>query len=188
MTKIVQTLALVFTFALGSMAIAGAQDKATAPPVVTVPVVHRSPEAVTPLKVQVVIARYQGDKKVSSMPYTMTLNAGGKANLRMGSKIPIAATKDPSGGFSYQEVGTNIDCMATEVEGARYSLNISVDDSSVYPDEQTNASKAGVPSFRSFRAGNTMVLKHGETGQFMSATDKVTGETVRVDVTLTVVK
>jgi hypothetical protein len=33
-----------------------------------------------------------------------------------------------------------------------------------------------------------MVLKNGETGQFMSATDKLTGETVRVDVTLTVMR
>ena len=33
-----------------------------------------------------------------------------------------------------------------------------------------------------------MVLKDGETGQFTTATDKVSGETVKVDVTLTVVK
>jgi hypothetical protein len=184
-TKISQTLALVVTFAIGSMPHARAQEKPATAPAVTVPTVRRAPEPVTPLKVQVVIARYQGEKKIGSMPYTLTLNAGGKATLRMGSSIPIAA-KD--GSFQYKDVGTNIDCIATEVEGSRYSLNITVDDSSVYPDDQTSTSKAGVPSFRSFRAGNTMVLKHGETGQFMSATDKVTGETVRVDVTLTVMK
>jgi hypothetical protein len=33
-----------------------------------------------------------------------------------------------------------------------------------------------------------MVLKNGEPGQFTTATDKVTGETVKVDVTLTVMK
>ena len=33
-----------------------------------------------------------------------------------------------------------------------------------------------------------MMLKNGETGQFTSATDKITGETVTVDVTLTVMK
>jgi hypothetical protein len=31
-------------------------------------------------------------------------------------------------------------------------------------------------------------LKDGQTGQFTSAIDKLTGETVKVDVTLTVVK
>ena len=56
----------------------------------------------------------------------------------------------------------------------------------VDPDDQ--ATSRGTPSFRSFRATNAMVLRSGETGQFTTATDKVTGETVKVDVTLTVVK
>jgi len=117
------------------------------------------------------------------MPYTVTLNAGGHANLRMGARIPVSMTTGPS----YQDIGTNIDTSAAEVEGGRYSLVITIDDSSVYPDDPAGATK-GSPSFRQFRASNTMVLKNGETGQFTSATDKVTGETVRVDVTLTVIK
>jgi len=147
------------------------------------------------LKVQVVIGRYQGEKKLSSMPYTLTMNAGTKSNIRMGASIPVTmmsmsnVPKDaPVGGpVQYKDVGTNIDCSATEVEGGRYSITISIDDSSMYPDDQAGAAKAN-PSFRAFRAVNTMVLKNGETGQFTSATDKVTGETVRVDVTLTVVR
>lgn len=195
MTKTLQTLALVFTFALGSTALVRTQDKPAAPPVVTVPTVRRAPEPVTPLKVQVVIARYQGEKKLSSMPYSLTMNAGGHANIRMGTRIPIAmqslsnVPKDAPASvpFQYQDVGTNIDCNSMEVEGSRYALTISVDDTSVYPDEQAGGMKAN-PSFRSFRAANTMVLRNGETGQFTAATDKVTGETVRVDVSLTVVK
>jgi hypothetical protein len=65
-------------------------------------------------------------------------------------------------------------------------VGISVDDSSVYGDEQAGIPKN--PSFRSFRTVNSMVLRNGETFQFTAATDKVTGETVRVDVTLTVLK
>jgi hypothetical protein len=65
---------------------------------------------------------------------------------------------------------------------------ISLEDSSIYPDDAPAASSRGNPSFRSFRAANSMVLKSGETGQFTTATDKVTGETVKVDVTLTVLK
>ena len=195
MTKSLQTFAIVCAFTLGSTAIARTQEKPAAP-VVKIPVVQQTPPPVTPLKVQVVIARYQGEKKLSSMPYNLTMNAGGHANIRMGTKIPIVmlamtnVPKDaPAGGpIQYQDVGTNIDCSATEVEGGRYALTISVDDSSVYPDESQAGGVKGHPSFRSFRAGNTMVLRHGETGQFTTATDKVTGETVRVDVTLTVVK
>ena len=187
-----ETLALVVAFGLGSTALARSQEKPATPPAAKT---ATGLVAVTPLKVQVVIGRYQGEKKLSSMPYTLTMNAGGHANIRMGTRIPISTMaintvpKDAPVGspVSYQDVGTNIDCSAAEVEGGRYSLIITVDDASVYPDEQSGAAK-GNPSFRQFRASNTMVLKNGETGQFTSATDKLTGETVRVDVTLTVLK
>jgi hypothetical protein len=114
----------------------------------------------------------------------------------MGAKIPVVmmmmtnGPKDaPAGGpVQYQDVGTNIDCSSRQTDDGRYLLTISVDDSSVYPDEQLPGGAKGNPSFRSFRANNTMILKNGETGQFTTATDKITGEMVKVDVTLTVVK
>ena len=82
MTKHLQTLALVFAFALASPAIVLAQDKPAAP-------AKEAKSPVVPLKVQVVISRYQGEKKVSSMPYNLSMNAGNRANLRMGAKIPV---------------------------------------------------------------------------------------------------
>ena len=191
MTKQLQTLALILTFALASTALVSTQEKdkekqAAAPSRVAPPAI--------PLKIQIVIARYQGEKKISSMPYNLSVITGRAANLRMGTKIPVTilmmsnVPKDaPTGGpVQYQDVGTNIDCVATALDDGRFSLNLTIDDSSVYPDDQ-GASHPN-PSFRSFRASNGMVLKNGETGIFTTATDKVTGETVRVDVTLTVVK
>jgi type II/III secretion system protein len=198
-TKDLQTLALVFVFALASTAGVATQEKekAAAP----APKAAATPVNVTPLKVQVVIARYQGEKKISSMPYTLTMNANNRANLRMGTKIPVMMvsqampqqTQDGKqipqvGPIQYQDVGTNIDCSSTQLDDGRFMLMISVDDSSVYPDEQLPGGSKGNPSFRSFRSSNTMILRNGETGQFTTATDKVTSETVKVDVTLTVVK
>jgi hypothetical protein len=187
-TKSLQIIALVFAFALSTTALVTAQEKekTPAPAQAKTP----APTTVTPLKVQVVIGRYQGEKKVTSMPYTLTMNSNppnNHAKLRMGAKIPIVmlmmtnVPKDaPAGGpIQYQDVGTDIDCFAIELDNGRYSLAITVDDSSVYPDEQAGGA---------FRATNALVLKNGETGQFTAATDKVTGETVRVDVTLTVLK
>ncbi len=193
MTKPLQTLALMFAFALASTTLVFTQDKDKEK--TTAPVVKQLPNA-TPLKVQVVIGRYQGEKKISSMPYTLTMNANNHSNLRMGTKIPITmlamtnAGKEMSapGPIQYQDVGTNIDCTATALDDGRYLLAIAVDDSSVYPDDPPPTGSRGNPSFRSFRASNTMVLKNSETGQFTTATDKVTGETVKVDVTLTVLK
>jgi type II/III secretion system protein len=194
-----QTLAFVFVFALASTALVRTQEKDKTPPPAPAPKAAAAPATFTPLKVQVVIARYQADKKLSSMPYTLTMNGGNHANIRMGARIPVmmlsGAPKDADGKsnpmvgpIQYQDVGTNIDCSSTDLADGRFVLMISVDDSSVYPDEPVPGGAKGNPSFRSFRANNSMILRNGETGQFTTATDKVTGETVKVDVTLTVVK
>jgi hypothetical protein len=189
-------LSIGLAFALSAMALVSAQEKEKekTPAAAAKTAVPVNPMA---LKVQVMIGRYQGEKKVAGMPYTLTVvntGPGSHATLRMGAKIPVVmmmmanVPKDaPAGGpVQYQDVGTNIDCFTTEVDNGRYMVTITVDDSSVYPDEQ-GASK-GNPSFRSFRATNALILRNGETGQFTAATDKVTGETVKVDVTLTVMK
>ena len=200
MTKHLKTLALVFVFALASTAIVDTQEKEKAP--AQAPKAAVTPVNVTPLKVQVVIARYQGEKKISSMPYTLTMNAGNRANLRMGTQVPIVMLSTGPAQvvdgktiqqvgpmpIQYKDVGTNLDCSSTALDDGRFLLSITVEDSSVYPDEQSSGGSKGNPSFRSFRASNSMVLKNSETGQFTVATDKVSGETVKVDVTLTVMK
>jgi hypothetical protein len=199
-TTSLPTLALVLTFALGSTAIGRAQEK-PAPPATTAP---KAAATITPIKVQVLISRYQGEKKISSMPYNLSMNAmtdgpgpmAGRANLRMGARVPVVmlamtnVPKDaPQGGpIQYQDVGTNIDCGASTLADGRFRLEITVDDSSVYPEDATSSATKNSPLFRSFRATDAMILKDGQTAQFTTATDKVNGETVRIDVTLTVVK
>ena len=193
MTKQLQMLGLIFAFALASTALVSTQEKEQekAPPPAPA---KTAPVPVVPLKIQILMTRYQGDKKISSMPYTMSALTGNPATLRMGTKVPVTmmmmtnVPKDaPAGGpVQYQDVGTNIDCTAIPLEDGRISLRLTIEDSSIYPDDQ-NSSRPN-PTFRSFRASNGMVLKNGETGTFTTATDKVTGETVKVDVTLTVVK
>jgi hypothetical protein len=196
-TKLRQTLALVLGFALASTAAVQTQEKA-------------APSGVTPLKLQVVISRYQGEKKISSLPFALSVNSPaisldprnvGRANLRMGVKVPVMMMAPPTvdgkpmkdfpvaGPIQYQDVGTNIDAAVVTLEDGRFRLDLTIDDSSVYPDDQsTPGASKGNPSFRSFRATDQMVLKDGATAQFTAATDKVSGEIVKVDVTLTVVK
>jgi hypothetical protein len=193
-TKHLQLRGAGIVFALAFMATATAQEKEkpTAP-------APKSAVTVAPLKVQVVMSRYQGEKKISSMPFNLTMNAGNRSTLRMAAQVPVTMltagtplnadgkASPQVGPYQYKDVGTNLDCSSTALDDGRFLLSITVDDSSVYPDEAPGVMK-GTPSFRSFRASNSMVLKNGETGQFTTATDKVTGETVKVDVTLTVMK
>jgi hypothetical protein len=193
-TKHLQTIALVFAFALASSVIVRSQEK----PAPAAP--KPAPAAVTPLKVSVVVSRFQGEKKLSSLPYTLSVNAGSRATLRMGAKVPVMMMmtanmpKDlPQGGpVQYQDVGTSIDCNVSGAQDdGRFRVEITIDDSSVYgegPNATDNKPPPGNPSFRSFRASDSMVLRDGQTSQFTTATDKVSGEIVKVDVTLNVVK
>ena len=198
MTKHLHMISLVFAFALPSTAIAQTQDK-PAP----APATKAAPTTAVPLKVQILISRYQGEKKISSMPYTLSVSVvpgwqpGARANLRMGAKVPVVTGAMPvgdgkemrGGAFQYQDVGTNVDCNAQVLDDGRFRLEITVDDTSIFPDEQKPGSPGpGTPSFRSFRASDSVVLKDGQTAQFTTATDKVSGETVKIDVTLTVLK
>ena len=123
-----------------------------------------------PLDMQVVVSRYQGDKRVSSLPYSLAVNANDLvvSSLRMGARVPVprGATAPPGlPPIEYQSIGTNIDCFARTMDDGRFQVNIVIEDSSIYA-----------------------VLRDGQTRQFTAATDRVNGEVVRIEVTLRVVK
>jgi len=156
----------------------------------------------TPLDVEVVVSRYQGEKKISSLPYFLAVNAGERApatKLRMGANVPVPTTSfSPAGvtadgkapsplvSYNYQNVGTDIDCSARPAADGRFVLSISVEERSVVQQPATAA--GGVPVIRSFEAQNSLVLRDGQTRQFTAASDRVTGEIIKIDVTLKVVK
>ena len=96
-----------------------------------------------PLQVQVVVSRYQGDKKIGSLPYTLSVNPDGrKTSLRMGAEVPITTTTmsptargekpaPPITSYSYRSIGTMIDCSATAAVGNQIRLTLDIEDSSV---------------------------------------------------------
>src|SRR5207249_10569543 len=68
----------------------------------------------TPIKVQIIFTEYDGDKKVSSMPYTFTVisdeKLGGNysTRLRTGIRVPIE-TEGKDQKMTYMDIGSNID-------------------------------------------------------------------------------
>jgi hypothetical protein len=159
-----------------------------------------------PLKVTVVLSRFQGDKRVSSMPYVLGVMASGwgagpKTTLRMGVDVPVMQTvfgggsgdakSVPMSSYTYRGVGTNIDCGATfdEAVPGIFQLALTVSDSSLGLD---TAKRSGVmpdvPSFRNFNSSFTALLRDGQTMQYTSATDPVSGEVMKIDVTVGVMK
>ncbi|MEO5895809.1 MAG: hypothetical protein ABIS06_08930 [Vicinamibacterales bacterium] len=157
------------------------------------------------LKVQVVVSRFQGEKKVSSVPYTLAViaNDGDKTSLRMGVDVPVPQTvfqpskagetvSAPITSYNYRSVGTNIDCTAKSTEVGVFKLDMAVSDTSVFLTPRDGAVTAaagnGLPAFRSFTSSFHMLLKDGQTAQHTTATDAVSGEVLKLDVTLTVLK
>lgn len=155
--------------------------------------------ALVPLKVDLVVSRNAGAKKISSLPYTLWLTANDRhmTSVRMGVQVPVSAlafTKEgaePTRSWTYQNVGTNIDCQVSTVPDGRFSFEVKLTDSSVdreAPGSPTKDPRAGIPALRSFTSSFNILLRDGQTAQYASATDPVTGETLKVDVTLTVLK
>jgi len=162
-------------------------------------------EAKTPLVVQVVFTEYEGEKKVSSLPYTLNVSSSKssganrdseRVSLRMGLRVPImVGGTDKSGSvsssFQYQDVGTNIDCTAYPVEGGTFNLVLRVARSSLYESGvKTNAVPeiAQQPIFSHFDSDLSLDMRDGQTIQSTMATDPISGRTLKVDVTLHVVK
>ena len=153
----------------------------------------------TPIDVEIVISRYQGDKKVSSLPYFLAVNAGERAQetkLRMGANVPVPTTTfapaaKPDNAlvsYNYQSVGTNIDCSARPLGDGRFVVTIMVNERSVVQQPGDAGGVTGAPVIRTFESQNNLVLRDGQTRQFTAATDRVTGEVMKVDVTLKVAK
>ena len=151
------------------------------------------PNNQVPLRVQIVVSRHVGDKRVSSIPYTFSVvaNDNDKTSLRMGVDVPVPAG---SGSYSYRSVGTNIDCSARSVDAGVFKLDLAVSDSSVFVPEKaapagsSAASASGLPAFRSFTSSFNLIVREGQTAQQTSATDPVSGDVLRVEVSVSVVK
>ena len=209
--SVLSAFAAVLVLALPARAIAQ-----TAPP----PPPPPKPVPSVVLKVEVVLSRFQGDKKIASLPFTMWVTTAGPSGgsgyqqIRVGVDVPVGTTvvtsgranpTGPAGGpngsittsdattkVEYRYVGTSIDCRASaNTEVGQYSIQVDVQDSSVYtadPDPKAALKVADPMAFRTFSMSNRMTMRDGQTLQFGNATDKVTGETIRVDVTVNVVK
>ena len=197
-------LVLALALAAGTMMTVVAQDKPQAPP----PAAQPAPSTVArqvPLKVQLTLSRFVGEKKISSTPYVLgVLTNAQKTSLRMGVQVPVnttmyAAKTDggpaniPQNSYTYRDVGTNIDCEAQDVGGGVFKLVLTIEDSAIHLDRppdspQERQMARDVPAFRSFRSSFATVLRDGQSMQYASATDPISGEIMKIDVLLTLAK
>jgi hypothetical protein len=203
-------LAVVPAFAVAALLSAppGRAQETPKPETAKSPEIAMMPRSKTPtlLRALIGITRYQGERKVASVPYTLLLTTDGrKVRLRMGVEVPItvatfAKADDPKSGpvssFQYRSVGTNIDCWAEDRGEGIYQLALTVENSSIYTATESRTAvglnDAGLatdrPLFRTFNVTLNPTLRDGQTVQTVASTDPVSGEVVKIDVTLNVVK
>lgn len=170
-----------------------AQDKAQEKPKAE----ERAKPAI-PVKLQIVFTEYEGEKKISSMPYTFMAvtddRMGGlySTSLRTGVRIPIEIDgKDQK--TTYMDVGSNIDCGVRSEEDGRFHIYLVFDRSALYPNKSSEGERLvaepnGQPLVRQFRTQENLILKDGQTSENILSTDPLNGHTMRVSVTLNVQK
>ena len=164
-----------------------------------------------PVQVDVVLTRWQGEKRISSMPFVLMANASNRqhnsTSIRMGVDVPVGTstsnvtqTQGPSSSqravatakvaTEFRNVGTDIDATVTRTDAANFAVSLSIRDSSIFTSDQTKMPNTLVDptAFRTFSASNTLNMLDGQTRLFGVATDKITGETMRIEVKLTVLK
>ena len=143
-----------------------------------------------PVKLQILFSKYEGERKTSSLPYTVFASANGdRAQINVSTNVPIVGS---SGAVTYTNLGTSIDATIT-TESGRYKVVLSLKDNyMVVPKpEAENANvrpAADSQSFGQFSYSGAITLKEGETKQVISAADRASGEVVKVDITLTLDK
>jgi hypothetical protein len=143
----------------------------------------------TPLKVTVVIGRFQGEKRVGSLPFVLTVNTTSGGNrpttMQVGSNVPIPSDST-SNSFQYRNIGTNIVCFGWDQGDGRYTLRLTITDNQIFTDAPGGIK--GIPAFQNFTLENEIWLRDGQTIQLGTGVDKASGDVIKVDVTLNVIK
>lgn len=143
-----------------------------------------------------VFERYQKEKRVSSVPYTLSLIADGKpSRLRMGIQVPLTGNQNVPGNVIYRSVGNNIDCSAEPREDGRFDVTCAFEQASVYDGDLQSAAPAATqpfpfapPVLRMFNSEGRFILGDGQTRQHVAGTDPVNGDVLRIGVTLSMIK
>lgn len=165
----------------------GTPAAAQEPPSRPGPQASAAKQAPVALRVSIVISRYLGEKQTSRLPFVLHGTSDATTAVRVTTTVPVPQQAGPvNQSYQYTPIGTNLECRADELPDGRFRLNLTISDTSVgAPVAGQGVGPVTLPGFT-----NTAVLlvRPGQTTQITSAADKTSGEIVRVDVTLEVVK
>jgi hypothetical protein len=157
-----------------------------------------------PVQVKIVFSEYEGDKKVKSLPYTLLVREprgeSSWSKIRMGSRVPVLTGTSPNmpAQWQYIDVGTNIDCRASQAPDGRYRLSLMMERSWAEGEvpssdgksssTEAHAGESHQPVIRQFRSDSEVIMRAGQTLETNFATDPVSGKVIKIEVTLEVLR
>jgi hypothetical protein len=191
-------IALVIFAVIGTVTPTRAQDKTSAG--------SDAKRSDTALKVTVVVTEVDGNKKISTLPYTFYVNVDDTSkrttsSVRMGLRVPVttgsAGAPNAPTQFQYMDIGTNLDCSANSTLDSRYKLALSVDRTSLSaPDDKKSSVSAGDglnisstnPIIQHFSSSYNLMIHDGQTIEATSTSDPISGHVLQISVTVNAVK
>lgn len=173
MKKLLQSL-LVLGFACAAMA----QDKPQKAPETTT---HRF------YKLSFLIYELEDGKKINERIYNLPLStengSGRRSSMRVGNRVPIATGKEAQ--IQYLDVGLDLSCDATELEG-KLMVNTSLELSSIaLPEQNADPRNGGAPVVRNVRENFTTLVTLGKPALVTTMDDVNSKKRLQVEVTAT---
>jgi len=158
----------------------------------------------TPIKVQIVLTEFEGDKKTKSLPYIIYMNSPDGNELkpawvkfRIGSRLPIYVGKNE---MQYVDVGTNVDARSAHTQNGHVLLQMILERSWVEGEVSVPVTKSDAspsdpsgghfqePIIRGFKSELDLKLREGQPVESTVATDPISGKVMKVEISFSVVK
>jgi Flp pilus assembly secretin CpaC len=139
------------------------------------------------LRVQFVATRQHGDQTIATRPYGLVFHPDDKpAKLFVGTEVPLTGIDKGEPTLIFKNVGIELQASAQALPDGRYSLDARFEEGSLLrtTGTATTSSIGDNPILQFMRSASKLTIREGETVPFAALVDPVTGDRVRVDVTL----
>jgi hypothetical protein len=142
------------------------------------------------LRLQVKETRLRGDAVATSRTSTLVLHADtGSAFLFVGTQLAITQNERESSTTQFKNAGVTVKVNVAALPDGRYRLEAEYENSQkrgLAVERAPGVVTAGNPVLQTVKARSVVTLRDGESVPFANAVDPVTGEVVRVELTLAV--
>ena len=143
------------------------------------------------LVLKLVVEKLDKDKVISSLPFELTARPRGQATLNHGKSVAVPQTTTMRDGttttsYAYQSIGSNIAITNVATTDRLVTFELMLDISAIDP--TTNPAVPSSHVFRKVSMQSTVAVRPGEPTVVTVSNDQISGETVRLVVTATLVK